>query len=135
MFIKHLQLFNSPIGDSGPVGGTTTILPEGKEDTIEFLSDDGDEEETLPIDTGKKSDSKTKEDTKETTKTITKGEAPSEEEGEQEEEEVDELAEIEAEIGEPTEEQLELVTPVRRREILKAYPDLFKKFTYLEKAY
>lgn len=33
------------------------------------------------------------------------------------------------------EDKLELVTPVRRSEILKAYPKLFKEFPYLEKAY
>lgn len=35
----------------------------------------------------------------------------------------------------PEEEDLELTTPARRKDILKAYPDLFKKFPYLEKAY
>jgi hypothetical protein len=50
-------------------------------------------------------------------------------------EEEDELALLEEDLEEPDEEKLELVTPVKRREILKAYPDLFKKFPYLEKAY
>jgi hypothetical protein len=35
----------------------------------------------------------------------------------------------------PEEKDLELTTPARRKDILKAYPDLFKKFPYLEKAY
>src|SRR6516162_1925725 len=137
MFIKHLQLFNSPIGDSGPVGGTTTILPEGKEDTIEFLADDSDnEKDTIPLEQSKeKTDKKSDKDTQKPSKSTLEGKDEGSEEETTEEEEVDELAEIEAEIGEPTEEQLELVTPVRRREILKAYPDLFKKFPYLEKAY
>ncbi len=52
-----------------------------------------------------------------------------------EDEKPDELKEIEQELEEPDEEQLELVTPVRRREILKKYPTLFKDFPYLEKAY
>lgn len=49
--------------------------------------------------------------------------------------EIDELALLEEDLEEPDDEKLELVTPVKRREILKVYPDLFKKFPYLEKAY
>ncbi len=54
--------------------------------------------------------------------------------------EEDELKEIEDELeGEEKkpedEDLLELITPVKRKEILKEYPDLFKKFPYLEKAY
>lgn len=51
------------------------------------------------------------------------------------EEEIDELADIEEDLKEIDEEKLELTTPVRRREILKKYPNLFKDFPYLEKAY
>jgi len=50
-------------------------------------------------------------------------------------EEKDELEELEAELNEPDESKLELETPVPRREILKKYPQLFKEFPYLEKAY
>jgi hypothetical protein len=52
-----------------------------------------------------------------------------------EDEEVDELKDIEEDLEDVPAEKLELMTPVRRREILKAYPDLFKKFPYLERAY
>jgi hypothetical protein len=54
----------------------------------------------------------------------------------EDEEEVDELKELEDELKVPSEEDLnELVTPVRRKEILSKYPKLFKDFPYLEKAY
>jgi len=54
------------------------------------------------------------------------------EEKEEEEEEKKEKKEEEEEIDL---EKLELSTPPRKKEILKAYPDLFKKFPYLEYAY
>lgn len=50
-------------------------------------------------------------------------------------EEEDELAELEKELQGPTDEQLELMPAPRRKEILAAFPELFKKFPYLEKAY
>lgn len=52
-----------------------------------------------------------------------------------EDDETDELDELEEELEDPDEEDLELVTPVRRKEILAKYPDIFKDFPYLEKAY
>lgn len=58
-----------------------------------------------------------------------------EEESEDEDDELDELAEIEEELEGPTDEQLELMTPVRRRDILKKYPNFFKEFPYMERAY
>lgn len=88
--------------------------PDNKEDVIEFLSDEPEGEEVI-IDIPKE-ESKDKES---------------------KEEEVDELKEIEEELEEeePDDDQLELVTPVRRREILEKYPKLFKDFPYLERAY
>ena len=54
------------------------------------------------------------------------------------EEEDDELADLEAEIEEleePSKDKLEVMAPPRRRDMLKKYPNLFKDFPYLEKAY
>jgi len=79
-----------------------------------------------------------KEESKKETKTEEKKEIKTEEKKDEIEltEEI-KTEEIEEEIEEkpPEEEEFELVVPVRRAEILKAYPDLFKKFPYLEKAY
>lgn len=92
------------------------------EETIKFLGEE--EPETIELEKPPKkiSEESLKEEEKEEVKV-------------EEEEEIDELEELEKELEGPTEEQLELVTPVRRREILAKYPTLFKDFPYLEKAY
>jgi len=107
-----------------------------KEDIIEFLGDDEVNEDEKSIELEKEDDkdkSKTKLEKEEVDEKELK--AKDEEDKDEDEEDVDELEEIEQELEEPTEEQLELVTPVRRREILKKFPTLFKEFPYLEKAY
>ncbi len=57
------------------------------------------------------------------------------EEKEEEPEKEENKEEEEEEKLEPDETDLELVTPVRRQEILKKFPTIFKEFPYLEKAY
>lgn len=61
--------------------------------------------------------------------------SPDKEKEEKEDEEIDELTLLEEDLEEIDDEKLELTTPVRRREILAKYPQLFKDFPYLEKAY
>lgn len=49
-----------------------------------------------------------------------------------EDEPLDELAELEEDLKEPTDEDLELKTPVQRRALLKDFPEIFKKHPGLE---
>lgn len=53
----------------------------------------------------------------------------------EDDDEDDELEELEEELREPTEEDLELKPLPSRREILKEFPELFKKFPALQSAY
>ena len=121
------ELLAPPDTTAGAVATPPTTPGNSKEDIIEFLGDT-DEKEIIPIE---RDDKKTK---------FGDEEAESDEEETKEskdstEDDEDDLQELEKELEGPTDEQLELVTPVARREILKKYPTLFKDFPYLEKAY
>lgn len=110
--------------NSNPISDITPSGEMGHEEMIEFMGQETDEE-VLDLE-----DKPKPKPTKLPDEKVIEGE-----ETEDREEKPDELLEIEQELEPPTEEQLELVTPVRRREILAKYPTLFKDFPYLEKAY
>lgn len=132
MFLHKLNLnpFFAPTDSAaGPIEDSAL----SREDMVDFLSDDSQDDETIDLTKdktpppAKEKDDKTKKDEKDDKET------------EQEDEEVSLEDELEKELEEETEElddeKLELVTPVRKKEILAKYPDIFKDFPYLEKAY
>lgn len=120
-----------PLYDVAGGGGVSEL---GKDEIYDFLSDDKDEKEVIDIDD--KKDKSVKDDKKEPKEEKEEeSDEDSDDEADKNEEEIDELTELEEDLEEPDEEKLELVTPVRRAEIIKKYPEIFKDFPYLEKAY
>jgi hypothetical protein len=102
-----------------------------KESMIDFLNADDEKPDVIDLDKEDKGKDKNKdkevpdeddEDNKDNDK-------------EDKEDKEDELSDFEDDEELPDDEELELITPVRKKEILKEYPDLFKKFPYLERAY
>lgn len=88
------------------------------DDKLDFLNRDVDDAEVIDLETDKKDDKSDKED-------------------KDENKEDDDLKELEESLEDEDidADKLELAMPVRRSEILKEYPDLFKKFPALEKSY
>jgi hypothetical protein len=137
---SNLIPFFSPDVPDGKSSSGVLDTPKGtsKEDIIDFLGEDEEDETPIPLDDKKKDDKskgKTK-DTKDEDEVVDdESEDDESDDEESDDDEKDELTELEEELEEPDEEKLELVTPVRRKEILSKYPKLFKDFPYLEKAY
>jgi hypothetical protein len=117
MFLHKLNLipFFAPVDTAtGPIEDKSL----SREDVIELLGEDEPEQETIEL------EKPAKKAAKETDK-----------EGEEETKEQKELSledEIEEELAEPDEDRLELVVPLRRKEILAKYPEIFKDFPGLE---
>lgn len=131
--------------DAPSSGGSAVATPSGdltKQAIEDYLSDDNDDKEIIPLedkddkddkdDEEKKSDKKAREAKD---KTLEKSKEDDKDDKEDDEEDDDELKEIEDDLEEPDDKKLELTTPARRRDILKKYPKLFEDFPYLEKAY
>jgi len=104
-----------------------------KTELLDFLNDEStDEKETIDL----QDDEKPVGDDRKTDKTPKRAEK-SEEKGEEDKEEEIKLVEEDDEEEKPDydEEELEIVAPARRKDILAKYPNIFKDFPHLEKAY
>ena len=118
MFLHNLNL--SPffaIESSGVGGAAIEDKALSREDTIELLGEEEPETLELEKDTKKAKETKGEGDKEESEKKV---ETKSLEE------------EIEEELEPPDEDKLELLVPIRRKEILAKYPDIFKDFPALE---
>jgi hypothetical protein len=141
MFKLFSNLY-SPDSLAGGGGGAPGNL--GKEDTIKFLGDTDENPEVIDLDGDDDAEGTEGTDTKkDKDKTVPKDKIKPKKETKEDtdddsEEDTDDDRTVEDEIDEdlePSDEKLELVTPVRRKEILKKYPQLFKDFPYLQTAY
>lgn len=119
--LRKFQVLLAPEDVNTPTGGNV-----GKQDMIDFMASDDEKPEVIDLED--KKDKETKEEPEEK-------EESEESEEESEDEKKDELSEFEEDDKTPDEEDLELIAPARKAEIMKKYPALFKDFPYLEKAY
>lgn len=148
-FSNNWQPFFAPADSAS--GGTPTIgggSEMSKDDIYDFLSSDDDDDkgaddksddldEESDDDKSDKSDKGKDKDKSEKKSRSEKKDKDSDDDDSDEDEDDDDidLDELEESLEEPDDEKLELVTPVSRARILKKYPELFKDFPYLEKAY
>lgn len=137
LLLNPLFMAEGPLGNTGGMGSMDIFSELMKDDDAEVI----DLEDTKKVDDkkeekdDKKSDKTEKDDTDTGRDKDTDEKDDDKEDEEEKEEEVDELAELEAELEGPPEEKLQLMTPSRRKDILKDFPDIFKKHPYLETAY
>ena len=127
--LNKFQFFSPD--DSG--GAVTPLTADGILDILNEPDDTDGDEIILNEKPTKKESKPEKEETE-----VGEGDEEDDDTGEKDEE-GDELTELEEELeldaDEKDEDELELITPVKRKEILSKYPTIFKDFPYLEKAY
>lgn len=140
-FINPQLLFHpEPIGGDTGKASRESILDSlnkaGADRDANDAPDDDNDDLNLDLgdDNDKAGDEKDKEGT-ESTSSDTDDDEGKDKDKEEDKEEKDELAELEEELKEPKEEDLELTTPVKKREILAKYPKIFEEFPSLEKSY
>lgn len=106
-----------------------------KESVIELLGDEPEETEVIDLEDKKdKGKTKDKTDDKSDKEDDKDDEDKDDDKDDNDDDELTLEDEIEEELREPEEDELEQVTPPRRKEILAAYPDIFKKFPQLERS-
>lgn len=131
--IPSMPFYNTP-DDNGDGSGVEPLTANSLE---QMLNDDSDSDDTAEdLDLDLKPKKAAKEDSSEEADDNGSGEdSESDEKVDDNSEDDDELADLEADLEEPDESKLQLMTPSKRKDILKDYPDLFKKHPYLETAY
>lgn len=113
-------------GNAGATGAVEDRALD-KESVIELLGEDDKVQETLELGEPPKKD---KEDKPKGDEKEDKGKGDKDEK----EEELSLEDELEEELKEPDDEELDSIEPPKRKEILAAFPDLFKKFPSLERS-